>query len=56
MSSVRFSSRLDTFHHGPPHLFKDAKAVVDSLTDIHGKVPLRQLQTGSGPESLVERR
>jgi hypothetical protein len=30
MSSMRFSARLDTSHHGPPHPFKDAGVVVDS--------------------------
>jgi hypothetical protein len=32
MSSMRFNARLDTSHHGPPHLFKDAGVVSDSLT------------------------
>jgi hypothetical protein len=35
MSSARFSARLDTSHHGPPRLFKDAEVVADSLTGIH---------------------
>jgi hypothetical protein len=32
---MRFNARLDTSHHGPPHSFKDAGAVADSLTGIH---------------------
>jgi hypothetical protein len=32
---VRFKARLDTSHHGPPHPFKDAGVVADSLTGIH---------------------
>jgi hypothetical protein len=35
MASMRFNARLDTPHHGPPHPFKDAGAVVDSLIGIH---------------------
>jgi hypothetical protein len=35
MSSMRFNARLDTPHHRPPHPFKDAGVVVDSLTGIH---------------------
>jgi hypothetical protein len=35
MSSTRFNARLDTSHHGPPHPFKDAGVVADSLTGIH---------------------
>jgi hypothetical protein len=35
MSSMRFSARLNTSHHGPPYPFKDAGAVADSLTGIH---------------------
>jgi hypothetical protein len=35
MSSMRFSARLDTSHHGPPHPYKDGGAVADSLTSIH---------------------
>jgi hypothetical protein len=35
MSSMKFGARLDTSHHGPPHPFKDAGAVADSLTGIH---------------------
>jgi hypothetical protein len=35
MSSMRFNARLDTSHHGPPHPFKDAGEVVDSLTGVH---------------------
>jgi hypothetical protein len=27
-----------TTHHGPPHPFKDAGAVADSLTDIHSEM------------------
>jgi hypothetical protein len=34
MSSMRFNSRLDTSHHGPPHPLKDAWAVTDSLAVI----------------------
>jgi hypothetical protein len=32
MSSVRFSARLDMFHHGPPRQFKDAQIVSNNLT------------------------
>jgi hypothetical protein len=32
---MRFNARLDTSHHGSPHLFKDSWAVADSLTGIH---------------------
>jgi hypothetical protein len=32
---MRFNARLDTSHQGPPHPFKDAGVVADSLTDIH---------------------
>jgi hypothetical protein len=35
MSSMLFNARLDTFHHGPPHVFKDAGLVADGLTGIH---------------------
>jgi hypothetical protein len=35
MSSVRFSICLNTSHHGPPHLFRDARVVADSPTGIH---------------------
>jgi hypothetical protein len=37
MSSMRFNVlvRLDTSHHAPPHLFKDAGAAADSLTDTN---------------------
>jgi hypothetical protein len=35
MSSMRFNAPLDTSHHGPPHPFKDAGVVEDSLTGIH---------------------
>jgi hypothetical protein len=35
MPSMRFNARLDTSHHGPPHPFKDAGVVADSLTGIH---------------------
>jgi hypothetical protein len=35
MPSIRFSAHLDTSHHGPPHPFKDAAVVADSLTGIH---------------------
>jgi hypothetical protein len=38
---MRFDVSLDTSHHGPPHQFKDAGAVADSLTAIHSEVPLR---------------
>jgi hypothetical protein len=44
MSSVRFSVRLDTSHHGSPRPVRDAGVVADSLTDIHnamGEVRLR---------------
>jgi hypothetical protein len=32
MSSMRFNARLDTPRHGPPHPFKQAGVVADSLT------------------------
>jgi hypothetical protein len=35
MSCLSFNARLDTSHHGPPHPYKDAGAVADSLTGIH---------------------
>jgi hypothetical protein len=35
MSSMGFNSRLGKSHHGPPHPFKDAGVVADSLTGIH---------------------
>jgi hypothetical protein len=35
MPSMRFNTRFDTSHHGPPHPFTDARVVADSLTDIH---------------------
>jgi hypothetical protein len=35
MSSMGLSARLDTSHYGPPRPFRDAGAVVDSLTGIH---------------------
>jgi hypothetical protein len=35
MTSMKFSARLDTSHHGPPHLFRDTGVVVDILTGIH---------------------
>jgi hypothetical protein len=35
MSSMRFNALLDTSHHGPPHPFKDAGIVADSLIGIH---------------------
>jgi hypothetical protein len=48
MSSMRFSVRLDTSHHGPPHLFKDAVVVADSLTGIHNAmVKCPSLSTGA---------
>jgi hypothetical protein len=34
MSSMRFNARLD----GPPHPFKGARVVADSLTGIHSAV------------------
>jgi hypothetical protein len=34
MSTMRFGARLD-ISHGPPHPFKDAEVVADSLTGIH---------------------
>jgi hypothetical protein len=37
MSSMRFSVRLGTYHHGRPHPFLDAGTVADSLTDIIGR-------------------
>jgi hypothetical protein len=38
MSSMRFNALLDMSHHGPPHPFKDAGVVADSLTGIHNAV------------------
>jgi hypothetical protein len=35
MSSMRLNTRLNTSHHGPLHLLKDARVDVDSLTGIH---------------------
>jgi hypothetical protein len=35
MSSMRYKARLDTSHYGPPHPFKDAGVVANSLTRIH---------------------
>jgi hypothetical protein len=35
MSSMRINARLDTFHHAPPHPFRDGGAVADSLPGIH---------------------
>jgi hypothetical protein len=35
---MKFSAPLDTSHHGPPHPFRDAGAVADSLTDV--KIPV----------------
>jgi hypothetical protein len=35
MSSTRFNAPLYMSHHGPPHPYKDAGAVADSLTGIH---------------------
>jgi hypothetical protein len=32
---MRFNARLDTSHHGPPHPFKDAGVVADSLTSTN---------------------
>jgi hypothetical protein len=36
--SMGFNARLDTSHHGPPHPFKVAGAVADSLTGIRSAV------------------
>jgi hypothetical protein len=57
---MRFNARLDTSHHGPPHLSKDAGVVADSLTGIHsGMVKCQQelhtqgvlaVPTGKNPE------
>jgi hypothetical protein len=44
MSSMKFSPRLNTSHHGPPKLSKDSEGVVDSLKrhpQCDGEVPLR---------------
>jgi hypothetical protein len=38
MSSMKFNARLDTSHHGPPHPYKDAGVVADSLTGIHSAI------------------
>jgi hypothetical protein len=35
MFSIRFSTRLDLSHHGPPHPFRDAGVVADVLAGIH---------------------
>jgi hypothetical protein len=35
MPSMRCNALLDASHHEPPHPFKDAGVVVDSLTGIH---------------------
>jgi hypothetical protein len=35
MSPMRLNACLDASHHGPPHPFRDAGAVADSLTAIH---------------------
>jgi hypothetical protein len=35
MSSMGFNARLDTSHHGPPHQFKDARVVANSLASTH---------------------
>lgn len=35
ISSMTFSSHLDTSHHGLPNPFKDARIVADSMTIIH---------------------
>jgi hypothetical protein len=32
---MRLNARLDKSHHSPPHPFKDAGVVEDSLTGIH---------------------
>jgi hypothetical protein len=40
MFTVAFSARLGTSHLGPPHPFKDARVLADSLTGIHS-APLR---------------
>jgi hypothetical protein len=37
LSPMRFSARLDTYY-GPKHIFKDARAVADSLTGIHNVI------------------
>jgi hypothetical protein len=41
MSSMRFNARLDTSHDRPPHPFKDAGVVVDSLTAIRSAMVKR---------------
>jgi hypothetical protein len=38
MPSMRFNARLDTSLHGPPHPFKDAGVVADSLTGTYNAV------------------
>jgi hypothetical protein len=49
MSSMKFNARLDTPHHGPPNLCKDAGVFADSLTDIHNAmVKCSSLSTGAG--------
>jgi hypothetical protein len=35
MSSMRFNTRLDMSHHGPPLPYKDAGVDANSLTNIH---------------------
>jgi hypothetical protein len=38
MFSMRFSAHLDKTHHEPPHLFKDAGVIADSLTGIQNAI------------------
>jgi hypothetical protein len=38
MFYMMFNARLDSSHHGPPHPFKDAGVVADSLTGIHNAI------------------
>jgi hypothetical protein len=35
---MELNSSLGSSHHGPPHTFKDAGLVVDSLTGIHNAI------------------
>jgi hypothetical protein len=52
---MRFNVRLDTSHHEPPHPFKDAGVVADSLTAIRCQQELHTqgflgVPTGKNPE------
>jgi hypothetical protein len=38
---MKFNARLSTSHRGPPHPFKDAGVVADSLTGLHNAMVKR---------------